>query len=88
MNITEQQIRAYAENYTLPELRDKLKQALEALSTGTVITQASTGSGTGYTRQVVMNPGEAVDLYQAAIDYKLGRNASRIQVEQFRIGNA
>lgn len=86
MNITDAQIRAYAENYTLPELKDKLRQAMEALATGSVITQAATGGGTSYTRQIVMQPGDAVELYQAAIDYKTGRNMSRVTVEHFTTG--
>lgn len=86
MNVTDTQIRAYAENYTLAQLKDKLREALEALATGSVITQAATGGGTSYTRQIVMQPGDAVELYQAAIDYKTGRTASRVQVEQFTMG--
>lgn len=85
MNVTDVQIRAYAENYTLAELRAKLKEALEALSTGSVITQASTGAGTSYTRQVVMNPAEAVELYQAAIDMKTG-NERRTRMQHFTTG--
>ena len=86
MNISDTQIRAYAENYTLPQLRDKLREAMEALAAGGVITQASTGSGTGYTRQIVMSPADAVELYQAAIDYKTGQGGSRVQVEHFTTG--
>lgn len=88
MNMTDAQIRAYAENYTLAELRAKLKEALEALSTGSVITQASTGAGTSYTRQVVMNPAEAVELYQAAIDMKTGGNMSRTVTQHFTTGGS
>ena len=86
--MTDAQIRAYAENYTLAELRGKLKEALEALSTGSVITQASTGAGTSYTRQVVMNPAEAVELYQAAIDMKTGGTMSRTVTQHFTTGGA
>lgn len=88
MNITDAQIRAYAETYTLAELRDKLKAALEALSTGSVITQASTGAGTSYTRQIVMNPADAVELYQAAIDYKTGSDMGRTSQQHFKTGQA
>lgn len=86
MNITDAQIRAYAENYTLAELRAKLKEALAALSTGSVITQASTGAGTSYARQIVMTPAEAVELYQAAIDLKTGGETSRTRVQNFTTG--
>ena len=86
MNITDAQIRAYAENYTLPQLRDKLREAMELLATGGVITQASTGGGTSYTRQITMSPADAVELYQAAIEYKTGSGISRVQVEHFTTG--
>lgn len=86
MNITDAQVRAYAENYTAVQLRDMLKEAMEALRTGGVITQAATGSGTGYTRQIVMSPADAVELYQLALDYKEGRAVSGAAVEHFRDG--
>lgn len=86
MNITDAQIRAYAENYTLPQLRDKLREAMELLATGGVITQAATGGGTSYTRQITMSPADAVELYQAAIEYKTGGGVSRVQVEHFTTG--
>lgn len=87
MNISDAQIRAYAENYTLPQLKDKLREAMEKLDTGGVITQAASGGGTSYTRQITMSPAEAVELYQAAIDYKTGRGCGRVQVEHFTTGN-
>lgn len=86
MNITDVQIRAYAENYTLAELKDKLREAMQKLDTGGVITQAASGGGTSYTRQITMSPADAVELYQAAIDYKTGRGISRVQVEHFTTG--
>lgn len=86
MNITDAQIRAFAENYTLPQLKDKLREAMQKLDTGGVITQAASGGGTSYTRQITMSPADAVELYQAAIDYKTGRGISRVQVEQFTTG--
>ena len=86
MNISTNQVRAFAENYTLPQLRDMLRHALEALQTGSVITQATSGGGTGYTRQVVMNPADAVELYQAAIDYKTGTGTSYAVVQNFTTG--
>ena len=85
MNITDAQIRAYAENYTLGELRKKLKEAMEALATGSVITQANTGGGTSYTRQIVMSPADAVELYQAAIEYKSGESVG-CAVQHFTTG--
>ena len=75
-----------AENYTVAQLKDKLREALAKLESGTVITQANSGSGTGYTRAIIMNPAEAVELYQMALDYKMGCDESRIQVERFVIG--
>lgn len=87
MNATDAQIRAYAENYTLTELREKLRAALEALSTGSVITQAATGGGTSYTRQIVMSPADAVELYQAAIELKTGE-MSGTRVQHFTTGGA
>lgn len=86
MNITDATIRAYAENYTLQQLQAKLREAMELLATGGVITQAATGGGTSYTRQITMSPAEAVELYQAAIDYKTGNGPSRVQVEHFTTG--
>lgn len=86
MNITDAQIRAYAENYTLPQLKDKLREAMQKQDTGGVITQAASGGGTSYTRQITMSPADAVELYQAAIDYKTGRGISRVQVEHFTTG--
>ena len=86
MNISDAQIRAYAENYTLPQLKDKLREAMQKLDTGGEITQAASGGGTSYTRQITMSPADAVELYQAAIDYKTGRGISRVQVEHFTTG--
>lgn len=87
MNITDATIRAYAENYTLRQLQAKLREAMELLATGGVITQAATGGGTSYTRQIIMSPAEAVELYQAAIDYKTGSGPGRVQVEHFTTGS-
>lgn len=83
MTISTTIIRATAACYTAVELRAMLKSALEKLETGSVITQASTGAGTGYTRQITMTPKEAVELYQAAIDYKEGRVCSPIVQQNF-----
>lgn len=87
MNATDAQIRAFAENYTLSELRAKLKAAMEALATGSVITSAATGGGTSYTRQIVMSPADAVELYQAAIELKTGE-VSGTRVQHFTTGGA
>lgn len=87
MNITDATIRAYAENYTLQQLQAKLREAMELLATGGVITQAATGGGTSYTRQITMSPAEAVELYQAAIEYKTCGGVSRVQVERFTTGS-
>jgi HK97 family phage prohead protease len=56
MKITNTIVRAYAATYTAPELRKLLKEAMAKLNTGSVITVASTGSGTGYTRTLTLTP--------------------------------
>jgi hypothetical protein len=76
-------VRAVAACYTAKELRDMLKDALAKLNTGSVITAANTGSGTGYTRTLVMSPEEAVELYQLCIEYKEGSTVNPVQVEHF-----
>lgn len=83
MKITETILRAYATRYTVQELQRMLNDAMDKLGTGSVITSASTGAGTGYTRTVTMTPEEAVELYQQAIDYKRGGVANAVTIERF-----
>jgi hypothetical protein len=44
---------------------------------------ASTGSGTGYTRQLTLTPEKAVELYQLCLEYKEGRTVNPVRVEHF-----
>lgn len=75
-------MRAAAEAYSVPELRRLIRDALAQVGRGSVITQVS-GPGTGYSRQIVLTPQEAVELYQLALDYKLGQMESPILQEHF-----
>ena len=70
--ITPDLIRATARIYSHEELLDKLREACEKLATGTLITQATSGTGTGYTRTITLPPAAAVELYEAALQYKDG----------------
>lgn len=83
MKITNTIVRAYAATYTAPELRKLLKEAMAKLNTGSVITVASTGSGTGYTRQLTLTPEKAVELYQLCLEHKEGRTVNPVRVEHF-----
>lgn len=60
-----------------------LKEAMGKLNTGSVITTANTGSGTGYTRTLTMTPEQAVELYQLCIEFKEGRTVNPVSVETF-----
>lgn len=73
--ITPDLIRATARAYTEQELTDKLRAALAALEKGTIITQATSGTGTGYTRTITLSPADAVALYEGALQYKAGEVA-------------
>lgn len=83
MRITANIVRAFAVRYTIAELRRMLNDAMDKLGTGSVITSASTGAGTGYTRTLTMSPEEAVELYQQAMDYKNGTMGNAVTVERF-----
>lgn len=85
MTITGQMIRACVARYSRDELVALRDKALDALSTGAVITQAATGSGASYTRTLVMKPDEALKLYQGALDLLDGNDATGdyTQVESF-----
>jgi hypothetical protein len=71
-SLTPDLIRATARIYSRVELLAKLREASEKLATGTLITQATSGTGTGYTRTITLSPADAVELYEAAIQYKDG----------------
>lgn len=85
MKLTQAIIQAYGELYSVEELKVKLREATEALAKGSIITQATTGSGTGYTRTITMRPQEAIELYQAVLNFKrgLGVSAGQCHVEEF-----
>lgn len=83
MKITNTIVRAYAASYSAPELRQMLKDALAKLSTGSVITTASTGSGTGYTRTLTLTPEKAVELFQLCLEFKEGRMENPVRVERY-----
>lgn len=68
--ITPDLIRATARLYSREELLEKLREAFEKLSTGSLITQATSGTGTGYTRTITLPPADAVALYEAALQFK------------------
>ena len=86
MEISDEQIRALAESYSAEELRGFLRAALEEQVRGSVITSASTGAGTSYTRTLTGNPGERVRLLQLAIEYKEMRVVGGVTVERFVCG--
>lgn len=60
-----------------------LAEATRKLGGGGVITSATTGAGTGYTRTITMSPEEAIELYQRVIEYKEGRTVPEVRVERF-----
>lgn len=68
--LTPDLIRATARIYSRAELLAKLREACEKLATGTLITQATSGTGTGYTRTITLSPADAVELYESALRYK------------------
>ncbi len=83
MQITDTIIRAYAALYSCVELRSMLADATRKLGSGGLITSATTGAGTGYTRTIAMSPEEAIELYQRVIEYKQGRTVPSVRVERF-----
>ncbi|MBE6418978.1 MAG: hypothetical protein E7031_02485 [Akkermansiaceae bacterium] len=85
MTITAQMIRAYATRYTREELVVLRDKAMDALNTGSVITQVATGSGTSYTRTITLRAEDALALYQGALDLLDGTDtaADYTQVEHF-----
>ena len=85
MTITAQMIRAYASRYTREELLALRDKAMDALNSGSMITTASTGSGTSYTRTITMRAEDALALYQGALDLLDGTDTAGdwTQVEHF-----
>ena len=78
-------IRAYASRYTREELTALRDKAMDALNAGSMITTASTGSGTSYTRTITMRAEDALALYQGALDLLDGTDTAGdwTQVEHF-----
>lgn len=70
MTITATIIRSFALTHTAEQLREKLLAAQEALAKGSVITNVTSGAGTGYARTITLHPAEAVELYQRALDLR------------------
>lgn len=85
MTITAQMIRAYATRYSREELVELRDKAIDALNTGSIITQAATGSGASYTRTITLKAEDALALYQGALDLVDGTDTASdyTQVEHF-----
>lgn len=85
MTITAQMIRAYATRYSREELVELRNKAIDALNTGSIITQAATGSGASYTRTITLKAEDALALYQGALDLVDGTDIATdyTQVEHF-----
>lgn len=77
MTITKQLIVAVANMYTVEELQAKIVQIIQDVETnGSTITSATTGAGASYTRRIEASRLELLELYQAALDYKLTGDAA------------
>lgn len=85
MTITAQMIRAYATRYSREELVGLRDKAIDALNTGSMITQAATGIGASYTRTITLKAEDALALYQGALDLVDGTDIATdyTQVEHF-----
>lgn len=67
--------RSFARLYTVEQLEEKLLQAAEDVDKqAALITSASTGGGASYGRTLVTKAQERVELYEAALAVKLGRD--------------
>ena len=83
MQITPTLIRATADAYSLRELEELRRQAIEKLvSEPDMISSVSTGGGASYSRTPRVPLTQMVELYQRAIDYKRGVSA-QADVAQF-----
>lgn len=87
MTINATIIRSFALTNTAEQLREKLQAAQESLAKGSVITNVSSGAGTGYARTITLPPAEAVELFQRALDLRESGNLAEVpsatQVESF-----
>ncbi len=85
MKITPALIRATLARYSREELEEQRDAALAELEAGGVITEAASGAGTSYKKQLVMTPVEAVELYQAALDALDGVDTSADVTQTARV---
>lgn len=59
--------------YSTEQLQAKIAELIvDVEQNGSTITSASTGAGASYTRKIEASRLELLELYQAALDYKLG----------------
>lgn len=63
-------VQAYVESYDLPQLKEMLREKLAILEGRKEITGASTGGGTSYSAQQVMNLEDHIACLQEAINLK------------------
>lgn len=71
MEITESVVKGISALYTITELQQKLQEAVkELLENPERVVSASTGSGSSYTKELMMSPQELVELLTYALEYK------------------
>ena len=68
--ISSVEIRATAAVYSVPELQEMLRGLLEKLKDPDMITAATTGGGTSYTRAQRVKIEKLIELYQLTIEWK------------------
>lgn len=84
MSVSSVTVRSLAAEYSLPELQEALRGLLEKLKDPDMITSASPGGGTSYTRAQRVKLEDLIATYQLAIDYKQnGGHFSQEQIAQF-----
>ena len=72
MVITKSLIVSIAQMYTVEQLQAKIVELIKDVETnGSSIISASTGAGASYTRRIEASRLELLELYQAALEYKL-----------------
>ena len=70
--VTPQLRRAYAQNYSVPQLQQLLKEKLAALDKLDRIVNATTAGGTSYQRELLITHQEYITMIQSIIDEKEG----------------
>lgn len=70
MKVTKNLILAAAAAYSEEELRGKIKTLLDKVAEGDMYTSVATGDGASYARTERVPVGEALDFFQAVLDYK------------------